>query len=71
MGRLRLETGHSMIAHPGKKNGGEDACFVHEGATHSAIGVADGVGGWASRGIDAGIYAREACAARPPVCLSL
>ena len=25
----------------------------------SAIGVADGVGGWASEGIDSGLYSRE------------
>ncbi|GFP90909.1 probable protein phosphatase 2c 55 [Phtheirospermum japonicum] len=36
---------------------GEDAHFIsHES---QVIGVADGVGGWASKGIDAGEYARE------------
>ncbi|KAL6283464.1 hypothetical protein ACE6H2_014393 [Prunus campanulata] len=35
---------------------GEDAHFIcHEGQT---IGVADGVGGWAKIGVDAGVYAR-------------
>ncbi|KAM3205160.1 putative protein phosphatase 2C 55 [Capsicum annuum] len=36
---------------------GEDAHFIHE--LNQTIGVADGVGGWAKEGIDAGIYARE------------
>ncbi|XP_049348179.1 probable protein phosphatase 2C 55 [Solanum verrucosum] len=36
---------------------GEDAHFMHE--LYQTIGVADGVGGWALQGIDAGIYARE------------
>lgn len=40
-----------------KKPLGEDAHFIHE--LHQTIGVADGVGGWAQKGIDAGIYARE------------
>ncbi|KAL8041356.1 hypothetical protein ABFX02_10G159900 [Erythranthe guttata] len=39
------------------KPAGEDAHFFCESA--QVIGVADGVGGWASRGIDAGEYARE------------
>ena len=36
---------------------GEDAHFVC--ADQQAIGVADGVGGWARHGVDAGEYARE------------
>ncbi|WCJ25593.1 hypothetical protein M5689_007465 [Euphorbia peplus] len=36
---------------------GEDAHFMCEAM--NVIGVADGVGGWASKGIDAGEYARE------------
>ncbi|PIN14576.1 Serine/threonine protein phosphatase [Handroanthus impetiginosus] len=36
---------------------GEDAHFFSHEA--QVIGVADGVGGWASKGIDAGEYARE------------
>ncbi|XP_055808253.1 probable protein phosphatase 2C 55 [Solanum dulcamara] len=40
-----------------KKPLGEDAHFIHE--VYQTIGVADGVGGWAQHGIDAGIYARE------------
>eukprot|EP00164_Ancoracysta_twista_P004682 GFYU01006329.1.p1 GENE.GFYU01006329.1~~GFYU01006329.1.p1 ORF type:complete len:528 (+),score=120.31 GFYU01006329.1:230-1813(+) len=44
------------IPHPAKINagGGEDAHFVET----DAIGVADGVGGWVSVGVDAGIFAR-------------
>lgn len=39
------------------KNGGrgEDAFFI----TKHAVGVADGVGGWADEGIDAGVYSRK------------
>lgn len=36
---------------------GEDAHFIC--AQENTIGVADGVGGWANKGIDSGIYARE------------
>ncbi|XP_060178380.1 probable protein phosphatase 2C 55 [Lycium barbarum] len=36
---------------------GEDAHFIHE--LYQTIGIADGVGGWAKKRIDAGIYARE------------
>ncbi|XP_057950983.1 probable protein phosphatase 2C 55 [Malania oleifera] len=36
---------------------GEDAHFIC--AEEQTIGVADGVGGWAKRGIDAGEYARQ------------
>ncbi|KAL3522295.1 hypothetical protein ACH5RR_015129 [Cinchona calisaya] len=36
---------------------GEDAHFICE--EEQTIGVADGVGGWAKKGIDSGIYARE------------
>ncbi|XP_055824422.1 probable protein phosphatase 2C 55 [Solanum dulcamara] len=40
-----------------KKPLGEDAHFIYE--SYQTIGVADGVGGWAKMGIDAGIYARK------------
>ncbi|XP_055824432.1 probable protein phosphatase 2C 55 [Solanum dulcamara] len=40
-----------------KKPLGEDAHFLYE--SYQTIGVADGVGGWAKMGIDAGIYARK------------
>ncbi|KAL2551327.1 putative protein phosphatase 2C 55 [Forsythia ovata] len=36
---------------------GEDAHFICE--PEQTIGVADGVGGWATHGIDSGIFARE------------
>lgn len=44
--------------------GGEDAHFVldEDSASkreHSAAGVADGVGGWAQQGVDAGLYSRS------------
>lgn len=44
--------------------GGEDAHFVltdggDSGRKHSAAGVADGVGGWAQQGVDAGLYSRQ------------
>eukprot|EP00877_Chromochloris_zofingiensis_P009623 jgi/Chrzof1/4914/Cz15g04100.t1 len=54
---LILHSGAAMLPHPEKMaRGGEDAYFI---ASHqAAVGVADGVGGWAEVGIDAGAYAR-------------
>ena len=53
----------AMIPHPAKQEkGGEDAYFIHNGEGSSTLGIADGVGGWASQGVDAGIYARQLCA---------
>ena len=41
-----------------KTNGGEDSFFIsEEGCT--TVGVADGVGGWSSMGVDAGTYSRQ------------
>lgn len=55
---LKLNSGSFYLPHPAKaKSGGEDAHFICDSA--QAIGVADGVGGWADLGIDAGEYARE------------
>ncbi|XP_019256690.1 PREDICTED: probable protein phosphatase 2C 55 isoform X2 [Nicotiana attenuata] len=55
---LKLNSGSFYLPHPAKvKTGGEDAHFIYGPA--QAIGVADGVGGWADLGIDAGEYARE------------
>lgn len=55
---LKLNSGSFYLPHPAKaKTGGEDAHFICGPA--QAIGVADGVGGWADLGIDAGEYARE------------
>jgi protein phosphatase PTC7 len=57
-GSLCLRSAAASVPHPEKEyKGGEDAHFVY-GEAH-AIGVADGVGGWANVGIDAGIYAKE------------
>lgn len=48
-----FQSGGAMIPHDTKlEKGGEDAYF----ATRMAAGIADGVGGWASKGIDPGIY---------------
>ncbi|PIN12199.1 Serine/threonine protein phosphatase [Handroanthus impetiginosus] len=55
---LKLNSGSCYLPHPDKEEtGGEDAHFICEGK--HAIGVADGVGGWADLGVDAGKYARE------------
>lgn len=52
--KLALRCGSFQIPDKRKKNGGEDALFIEE----DAVGVFDGVGGWADYGVDAGIYAR-------------
>ncbi|KAL0438573.1 UNVERIFIED_CONTAM: putative protein phosphatase 2C 55 [Sesamum latifolium] len=55
---LKLNSGSCYLPHPDKEEtGGEDAHFICTG--EHAIGVADGVGGWADVGVDAGKYARE------------
>ncbi|CAN4095417.1 unnamed protein product [Withania somnifera] len=55
---LKLNSGSCYLPHPDKEEtGGEDAHFIC--SDEQAIGVADGVGGWADLGIDAGQYARE------------
>jgi hypothetical protein len=54
-GRFSLSSSWCCIPHPAKAHrGGEDAVF----ATPWVVGCADGVGGWAARGIDSGLYAR-------------
>jgi len=54
-GEIILVNAVGNIPHPAKMaTGGEDANFM----TPNAVGVADGVGGWAAHGIDAGEYAR-------------
>ncbi|WJX10253.1 protein-serine/threonine phosphatase [Trifolium repens] len=51
-------SGSCYLPHPDKvATGGEDAHFIC--AEEQVIGVADGVGGWKKRGVDAGVYARE------------
>ncbi|XP_010449755.1 PREDICTED: probable protein phosphatase 2C 55 [Camelina sativa] len=55
---LKLVSGSCYLPHPDKEaTGGEDAHFIC--AEEQALGVADGVGGWAELGIDAGFYSRE------------
>lgn len=55
---LQLLSGSCYLPHPDKEEtGGEDAHFIC--ADEQAIGVADGVGGWADYGIDSGQYSRE------------
>lgn len=55
---LKLVCGSCCLPHPSKEaTGGEDALFIC--VDEQAIGVADGVGGWALHGVDAGEYARE------------
>lgn len=57
-GNLRLLSGACTLPHPKKvKTGGEDAYFIC--SKEQVVGVADGVGGWADVGVDAGDYARE------------
>ena len=53
-GGLALHSGATLIPSATKTNGGEDAFFF----LPRALGVADGVGGWADVGVDPGIYAR-------------
>jgi len=55
MGNVKLTSAGCCLPHPAKDGQGEDAHFF----TDRAIGVADGVGGWAAHGIDAGEYARQ------------
>lgn len=55
---MQLVSGSCYLPHPDKEEtGGEDAHFIC--ADEQAVGVADGVGGWADYGIDAGQYSRE------------
>ncbi|PKA45608.1 putative protein phosphatase 2C 55 [Apostasia shenzhenica] len=55
---LKLLSGSCYLPHPDKEDtGGEDSHFVCD--NERIIGVADGVGGWANVGINAGEYARE------------
>uniref|UniRef100_A0A7S0WYH8 Protein phosphatase n=1 Tax=Chlamydomonas leiostraca TaxID=1034604 RepID=A0A7S0WYH8_9CHLO len=55
---LVLISGAYVLPHPDKMaKGGEDWFYVSE--SMRSIGVADGVGGWAEIGVDAGAYARQ------------
>lgn len=55
---LKLLSGSCYLPHPDKEaTGGEDAHFIC--ADEQAVGVADGVGGWADVGVNAGEYSRQ------------
>ena len=55
---LKMLSGSCYLPHPDKEaTGGEDAHFICE--DEQAIGVADGVGGWADVGVNAGLFAQE------------
>lgn len=55
---LKLSSGSCYLPHPDKEDtGGEDAHFIC--VNEQAIGVADGVGGWADHGVNSGLYSRE------------
>lgn len=46
------------MPHPDREEtGGEDAHFICE--DEQAIGLPDGVGGWADVGVDSGLFSRE------------
>ena len=40
-----------------RERGGEDGCLLEE----EIVAVADGVGGWARKGVDPGLFAKELC----------
>ena len=51
-----LKSGATLIPHPEKAyKGGEDALAVRE----NMVSVADGVGGWASHGVDVAKYSKQ------------
>ncbi|RDX83666.1 putative protein phosphatase 2C 55, partial [Mucuna pruriens] len=55
---LKLISGSCYLPHPDKEEtGGEDAHFIC--SEEKAIGLADGVGGWADLGVNSGYYSRE------------
>ncbi|CAI0420134.1 unnamed protein product [Linum tenue] len=56
--KLKLHSGSCYLPHPDKEaTGGEDAHFIC--GDEQVIGVADGVGGWADVGVNAGLFAQE------------
>ena len=56
--RNRFNAAVVQIPHRSKVNkGGEDAFIL----TSQLLAVADGVGGWADKGVDPGIFARKLC----------
>lgn len=55
---MKMFSGSCYLPHPDKEEtGGEDAHFIC--TDEQAIGVADGVGGWADVGVNAGLFAQE------------
>lgn len=54
---IHFVSGTAYIPHPEKDGNGEDAHFVSNNGL--AVGVADGVGGWADLGVDSGKFSRE------------
>lgn len=57
-GGVYLQCSSALLPHPDKRaKGGEDAFFTDEAC--GAVGVADGVGGWASSGVDPGVFSRR------------
>lgn len=59
--RCALDAASVILPHPQKADtGGEDAAFSD--MTSSVFGVFDGVGGWSSRGVDAGAFSRSLAA---------
>lgn len=57
LGGMRLVSGSCMMPRPDKvKTGGEDAFFIAPDGT--AVGVADGVGGWGDVGVDPAQHSR-------------
>ena len=61
----RFDFGSKMIPHPEKAHrGGEDALF----AGKNVLSVADGVGGWASSGVNPALFARHLCSTIGTLC---
>jgi hypothetical protein len=62
-GQLRLLSAGASMPHAAKAaTGGEDAFFLSSLGL-GAVGVADGVGGWAAQGVDPSLYPRALVAA--------
>jgi len=56
--RYNFKSSTSCIPHPSKvAKGGEDAHFISDDST--AVGIADGVGGWTDLGIDPSLFSRS------------
>lgn len=55
-GKYEFKLAWGLVPHPDKAwKGGEDAIYV----SSNLLAVADGVGGWSSLGVDAGVYSRQ------------